>query len=378
MAENPIEDIDLSVNFDQLDDIEIIWREKYAWLKERGYQLRPRYAPDWKPSWHKTKKTPFTSADGFPLVFPQINDAIHLPSGQHVAIKLVYKSEHPTETEILCHFSSERLRKDPRNHCIPLLEVLRPLGDENDELVMLVMPYVRPIQTPHFDTVGEVIHCIRTLFEGLQLIHEEHVAHRDLNTNNFMMVPDKIYPKGHHPVDLDEKPDLSGPAPFYTRTQRPSKYYIIDFGISTQYAPSDKAPLADTILGGDKTVPEFQNSMAPQNPFFTDIYYAGNTVRELFLQGCPGDNAFMGYTGVEFLQPLIDDMTQTDPSKRPDINVVLERFNRIVDGLSTWKLRAPVTPRGTTRVRRIHRMLLHWGRKVVYIVTRTPAIPEPQ
>ena len=30
---------------------EVPWRGRYVWLKERGYQLRSRYSPDWKASW---------------------------------------------------------------------------------------------------------------------------------------------------------------------------------------------------------------------------------------------------------------------------------------------------------------------------------------
>lgn len=30
---------------------ELFWRDHYNWLKECGYVLRPRYAPDWVPSW---------------------------------------------------------------------------------------------------------------------------------------------------------------------------------------------------------------------------------------------------------------------------------------------------------------------------------------
>ena len=32
------------------------WRDRSLWLKERGYMLRPRYSPDWKPSWVGTNK----------------------------------------------------------------------------------------------------------------------------------------------------------------------------------------------------------------------------------------------------------------------------------------------------------------------------------
>ena len=30
---------------------EVFWREHQKWLQDCGYMLRPRYMPDWKPSW---------------------------------------------------------------------------------------------------------------------------------------------------------------------------------------------------------------------------------------------------------------------------------------------------------------------------------------
>jgi hypothetical protein len=30
---------------------ELFWKAVYPWLEGRGYRLRPRYAPGWKPSW---------------------------------------------------------------------------------------------------------------------------------------------------------------------------------------------------------------------------------------------------------------------------------------------------------------------------------------
>jgi hypothetical protein len=32
------------------------WVDHYLWLKDCGYLLRPRYAPDWVPSWQGTNK----------------------------------------------------------------------------------------------------------------------------------------------------------------------------------------------------------------------------------------------------------------------------------------------------------------------------------
>jgi hypothetical protein len=42
---------------------EIWWRQHYEWLKGRGYLLRPRYAPDWVPSWEGSKRAAFNCED---------------------------------------------------------------------------------------------------------------------------------------------------------------------------------------------------------------------------------------------------------------------------------------------------------------------------
>ena len=43
------------------------WRDNYQWLHDRGYQLRPRYSPDWIPSWIGTKKDYGDCEDGVHL-----------------------------------------------------------------------------------------------------------------------------------------------------------------------------------------------------------------------------------------------------------------------------------------------------------------------
>ena len=51
---------------DQLAESEVWWNQHFHWLKDRGYLLRQRYSPDWKPSWLGTKRHPFGSVDGRP------------------------------------------------------------------------------------------------------------------------------------------------------------------------------------------------------------------------------------------------------------------------------------------------------------------------
>lgn len=43
---------------------EYFWRDRQPWLQERGYMLRPRYTPDWKPSWLGTTKHYSDCEDG--------------------------------------------------------------------------------------------------------------------------------------------------------------------------------------------------------------------------------------------------------------------------------------------------------------------------
>lgn len=47
-----------------LDEDETYWRDRYLWLKERGYLLRPRYHPDWAASWKANKKKDWICEDG--------------------------------------------------------------------------------------------------------------------------------------------------------------------------------------------------------------------------------------------------------------------------------------------------------------------------
>lgn len=58
-----------SFDDDQLTSSEVWWSQHFEWLKHRGYLLRPRYAPDWVPSWKGTKKDSFMCEDSkIPIV----------------------------------------------------------------------------------------------------------------------------------------------------------------------------------------------------------------------------------------------------------------------------------------------------------------------
>ena len=51
-----------------LHGLELYWRDRFEWLKQSGYTLRPRYNPNWIPSWQGTDKFYFECEDGVELV----------------------------------------------------------------------------------------------------------------------------------------------------------------------------------------------------------------------------------------------------------------------------------------------------------------------
>jgi len=292
-------------------------------------------------------------------------DATRKSDGTFVALKRVERDKHPFEEEIAEFLQSDELASDRRNHCVKVVETLE-LPDHNN--IILVMPLLRGYDDPMFQTVGELIDCLQQLFEGLQFMHENHVAHRDCNPRNAMMCANSMYPNPWHPIQTDRKRnDVMEIVGHYSRTERPPSYYWIDFGISRRFDPSETHPLANPIKGGDKTAPEFQDITGPVNPFPTDVYYVGNLVREEFLQVMDG---------LEFLEPLIKDMVQDDPSKRPDMNEVVRRFEDIRKELSYSQLRTGLVFRSSVNRKRLRRAFTHWLQRLRYIILRLPPVPS--
>lgn len=82
-------------------------------------------------------------------------DATRLSDGKLVMMKVIPSTS--AELDICRYFSSEPLRDDPRNRCIPLLEVLSHPDDP--DVSIMVMPYLRNIDQPLFDTVEDILEC---------------------------------------------------------------------------------------------------------------------------------------------------------------------------------------------------------------------------
>ncbi|KAH9983844.1 kinase-like domain-containing protein [Russula vinacea] len=296
-----------------LFDSELWWRDQYQTIEGQGYILRSRYHPNWRPSWKRSGKDFFTAEDGQPTLFPTAMDATRAWDGRQVMFK---KIPAGIELEIGQYLSSPGLLHDSHNHCVPLLEILEL--PEAPEQKLIVMPFLRPFDNPRFQTFGEFVSFFTQICDGLLFMHERNIAHRDCTANNIMLDPSGMYPKGFHPVQIDRSRDFRGTAKRFTRTWRPTRYYLIDFGLSRRY--SSRNALDEPLRGGDKTAPEHRLGR---------------------------------------LQ-----MTNENPVERPTIEDVISRFSRIRKSLGEFKLRSPIMskkdPGGS-----------HRG----YIVWRKAAIP---
>ena len=60
-------------------------------------------------------------------------------------------------------WSAEPLASDPRNHCVPVYDVLQSPQDE--DIVLLVLPFLFLYDKPRFRTFGEAVECFYQLIE---------------------------------------------------------------------------------------------------------------------------------------------------------------------------------------------------------------------
>lgn len=77
------------------------------------------------------------------------------------------------------------------------------------------------------------------------------------------------------------------------------------------------------------------------------------------------------------MEPLMADMVQNDPTKRPTMDEVVTRVSEIKGGLSSWKLRSRIARKNELWPVTAWRSVRHWYRTVGYVLGRKAAIPEP-
>ena len=84
---------------------------------------------------------------------PNLVDARRISDDKLVYIKRVETGDQ--EQRIAAMLSSERLRSDPRNHSVHILDAFQ--DDKDEKISYIVMPFLRLMDNPPFETVGEVL-----------------------------------------------------------------------------------------------------------------------------------------------------------------------------------------------------------------------------
>jgi serine/threonine protein kinase len=210
----------------------------------------------------------------------------------------------------------------------------------------------------------------------------------DIKFDNIMMDSAPLYDGPIHPVEHHMSRDYTRSVKQQTRTLCPVKYYLIDFGNACHYNPEEGPPRVPVHYGGDRSVPEFTTETVC-DPFAVDVYRIGNVIRTCFtkvrsirfrafstLINVQGDATGYGKKlGFKFMEPLLEDMCQRDPQKRPTMSEVVSRFGQIIKGLYGWKLRSRVVPATEPALRRAVLFPGHWTRQIIQFTQRIPAIP---
>ncbi|KAI9447473.1 hypothetical protein H4582DRAFT_1894084 [Lactarius indigo] len=304
------------------------WRDRYNVIAVQGYRLRPRYHPQWGPSLLETGKDLYTSEGGQVATSREAMDAIRIRDACPVILKEVVPHERPHELRINQLFSSAEHSRMSNNHCAPLLDVIElPRHFESQRL--MVFPLLHPFDGPRIQTFGEFSAFFTQICEGIQFMHQRNVAHRDCTANNIKV----------------------------TATQRPPRYYFINFGLARQYPSRDV--MDEPLSGGDESAPEHQSGRLC-NPFHTDIYYIGNLIRKEFMEKC---------YGFEFTEELVASMMQDDPAERPLIEDVLHEFFQIRSSLSKGKLRSAIISKNVPKAFGIIRQARQSVRTLRYIMS---------
>ncbi|KAG9096220.1 hypothetical protein FS749_008885 [Ceratobasidium sp. UAMH 11750] len=328
-----------SLKPEERSEAENRWVSFQPYLLSKGYQLRPRYQPDWVPSWKTTGANPYNcedSANSLPL---RVLDATRVDDQLQVIIKMIIPSsvdrEGEEEVQILQHLSSSPYREDPTNHTVPCLDSF-PIPDVEGG-VFIVMPLLSTYTNPPFYNLSELHDFLDQVLEGLEFLHNNGVAHCDIAPANIMMDKHPLYDEPFHPYRQKFSLDVQRRIwPKYHRWQKAVRYYYIDFGYATWFRDST-SPRLLTGIRAREVAPEQRSG--PYDPFKADIYQLGAMLRR---------DLIPKYEALGFLLPLARDMTDSDPNKRPTLQLAHRTVGTHFAGLPGWRTRWPLMPPNAT------------------------------
>ncbi|CAE6459549.1 unnamed protein product [Rhizoctonia solani] len=263
----------------------------------------------------------------------RVLDATRIRDEQQVMIKMVIptsQGEGTDEYAALRHFSTPPLNDDPSNHVVPLIDSFPIPGVAAG--IFIVMPLLGAYNRPPFRDLAEIHDFLQQLFDGACFMHANYVAHCDIASANILMDSRPLYEEPFHPFHQTQSIDVQRLIyPKYKRSQKGTRYYIIDLGYAKFFRDSH-APLVATGTTAREIAPE-QARCSLYDPFAVDVYQLGVMIRKDLI-----DN----FDQLEFLLPLTGAMTQDDPNKRPKMESARASMNTAFSRLSGWRYRWPL------------------------------------
>ncbi|KAI0797918.1 kinase-like domain-containing protein [Abortiporus biennis] len=218
--------------------------------------------------------------------------------GKKVVIKAVHLRSH--EYHVVKYMSHPQLRRDPRNHLIPIFDLIEvPI----DQIAFIVMEEWSPqliTETPC--TLRLFLGCLRQCIEHVVFMHSHNIAHLDISIRNLL-------------------------------TDYNSHYSYIDFELSRRF---DKHPNPRiSTRRGTELPPELERGEST-DPYKVDIW----ALAMLIIRAC----SMSGYNIPE-LSPLLKAMLNESFERRPPAYYVLNTFDSIAQGISEGRLqRSPPKP----------------------------------
>lgn len=226
--------------------------------------------------------------------------------GRQVVLKAIQRDS--SEHKVLRHLCSQALRKDPRNHTIPV--TLIPVGD----YVFVIQPYWgRCWDWPHPDSIPSRLKLAAQLLEGLAFMHHNLIGHGDIHRENILW--------NHSDWRRWGTDDDDGPPPgFLFHSTFDFRMAYIDFGCSTLFEPGQSHTIpSDSRPPSVFAAPEQTAEGDSYDVFAADVYNLGR-VLQYELDEALGDEDPVARETVESLPEYLDllnRMTQEDPTRRP-------------------------------------------------------------
>lgn len=363
---------------------ERFWVEHQPFLLSKGYKLRSRYNPDWIPSWRQSKKNISDCEDAIHAVVRSYNYSLCCllasPIGRGSSIstwltpyvsatisKSSWKKYIPGRTSYLLPPTC------PLKRCVMTLVTIQCLfWTSSLFLAMTSMLWSSCLSSTSFTTL--LLHVEEKLLrrwgkycrsvysftqkcilirtdQGIELMHEHRIAHRDACWKNLMMDATKIIPKGFHPQRPYTTTGISADLSWNKRSSvAPIDYFIIDYGLTMWFRDPHARNSALGVCGQDKTVPEL-SAIVPYDPFKVDIYQLGGVIKTLIeVWPCPFSfyawllnsvpKTYSGY--LEMFRPLATKMVSKDPTQRPTAPEVVQNFEGIVSMMTARDHRARI------------------------------------